>query len=241
MGIVYDDAVKAILIFVISLPALGIVGGEPVTDPKYGFNAAWIYQKEAFCSAVIISKRHVLTAAHCVADQLHEVGFESKIHQRTQTIEVINIFRHPQFNPELMQMSYPNRLVNDLAILELKQNIPKGFFPLKIYDRSIKPGEVSLFGYGKTGERGRRGQLRMKKVQIIDYLRESGEWIVSPAACGGDSGGALVNISPQGIVLMGITSRKDKRSDLPGCSAPSVQTDLIHQKAWIQINSLSLY
>jgi NADPH2 dehydrogenase len=112
-----------------------------------------------------------------------------------------------------MSEPYPNKKVNDIAILELTSPIPLKFKPVRIYSYIDRPGKLVLLGYGDSVGKSSLNILNFKQVNIVDYLMESNEWVLSPAACGGDSGGPLIYQMNDEVMLLGITSRADKRDD----------------------------
>tara|TARA_R110002072_G_scaffold534_7_gene4098 strand:+ start:7938 stop:8639 length:702 start_codon:yes stop_codon:yes gene_type:complete len=215
----------------------GIVGGELVghTDPLSYHVVSWAYQKKSFCSGVIIGKRRILTAAHCVSGGLDEIAFGQDVN-KAKFIPVVHARVHTYFTPSKMSMKLPNAMINDIAVLTLKENIPSPYKAVSIYNDLDDTGDIYLYGYGKTSVNGAMGLLHRKKVELIDYFVPSGEWVTSQAACGGDSGGPLIYTNKKEVYLLGITSRSDKRFEGQPCNGPSVQTDLRHQRWWLNGN-----
>lgn len=227
---------KLLILLILNISSWAIVDGQKVEnrDKLANFMVSWAYKKNLFCSGVIISRRKVLTAAHCVSGGLDEIVFDTHVSQSSFSIPVIKAEIHPDYAPEKMKMPYPNTAVNDLVILTLRKDIPRRYHPIKLYDSITSKGKALLLGYGKNSAQGKMGTLRYREVKVTDYLVESGEWITTEAACGGDSGGALIYQTKSEVLLLGITSRSDKRVQLGECKGPSVQTDIIHQSQWIK-------
>lgn len=221
-----------IILLILSFQAISIINGQRVSlNSKFeSFNASWNLEGSHFCSGVVISQQYILTAAHCASDQLHSVRFGNK----SQQFRISRVFIHPFYRKHLLSARRPSQQVNDLAVLELARVIPQAVEPITIYSELSLPGRALLFGYGKESNSGQMGTLRYKRLNIIDYFVESGEWVTSFAACGGDSGGPLVFEDEEGeLKLIGITSRSDPRDNIRHCIGPAIQTDLIHQRWWL--------
>lgn len=99
-----------------------IAGGRPADPGEYPWMAALITQKAAtgaFCGGVLITDRHVLSAAHCsnrirIQDlyvRLGEYSFEMANETRTRDFRVAEIRQHVDFDATTYE--------NDIAILKL--------------------------------------------------------------------------------------------------------------------------
>lgn len=99
-----------------------IAGGRPADPGEYPWMAALITRKEAvgaFCGGVLITDRHVLSAAHCsnrikiqeLFIRLGEYSFETANETRTRDFRVAEIRQHSDFDAATYE--------NDIAILKL--------------------------------------------------------------------------------------------------------------------------
>lgn len=106
---------KILIAIFLPLISFAIVGGQRVSDDSIysRFSAYWSYNGRSYCSGVIISKKLILTAAHCVGDRLNKIGLGVK--DKLYSVKRVHV--HPYFRPDLMCEPYPNKKVNDIAIL----------------------------------------------------------------------------------------------------------------------------
>lgn len=99
-----------------------IAGGRPADPGEYPWMAALITSRTAtgaFCGGVLITDRHVLSAAHCsnrikIQDlyvRLGEYSFESANETRTRDFRVAEIRQHAEFDAATYE--------NDIALLKL--------------------------------------------------------------------------------------------------------------------------
>lgn len=110
-----------------------VIGGDKVTRGEWPYVAALFYtqQQKFFCAGTLITKEHVVTAAHCLQNkhesnilEPHELVVYLGKHSLNSTFErgsvpayVSRIFLHPNWNKDT------ERFDNDIAILVLDQSI----------------------------------------------------------------------------------------------------------------------
>jgi secreted trypsin-like serine protease len=177
-----------------SLSVRGIIGGH--LDRSNFHCIVRVKQNRSECSAVVISERLILTAAHCVDDPVNGV---------------IRIADHNnKFLGKSVKYFYDNRYDNnfkthDIAIIlsDRDINLPKPSLP-DINDDFLG-NTVSFSGYGVDYEDPDDSRDRKWGSGIV-VDKEDGNYIVSESedtiSCFGDSGGGLF----YGNTLIGINS-----------------------------------
>jgi trypsin len=194
-----------------------IVGGFPVPQGTFRFMTFVEIEKEGgtfLCGGSLINPSFVLTAAHCVVDDLGEVVDpdaltlaigRANLNEITQgnLRGAIAVNPHPDFNPETF--------ANDVAVLELDAAVPKDIArPLRIAKTSDTRLDATgldalVAGWGTTSSGGVTSeQLLEANLQLVSdsscaaaYGAEFQPDVMICAAlpgrdsCQGDSGGPL--------------------------------------------------
>ncbi|XP_034480579.1 proclotting enzyme-like isoform X2 [Drosophila innubila] len=224
-------------------PPLAVQGGIEAKKGNYPWIALLFYgdeySSEHRCAGSLITKRHVITAAHCIREDLsfarlgeHDVSTDED--GPHVDIPIVKTAIYPHFN----------RLTRrgDIAILYLERNVDK-FQPIclphspKLRSKSFVGEHAYVAGWGSTREGGKNvAVLQEVALDVFDneacrhgfaqFYRNFTEDQFDKAivcagvleggkdSCQGDSGGPLISMVPRhliGIVSNGI-----------GCGKPGV-------------------
>lgn len=182
-----------------------IMGGLiPPQDHPGTFNTVALIKsadQKIFCTGSIATKRLIITAKHCLEEKgLND--FEVFFGASTNDLEAGVRIKPKRFNvryPNGWHLSFPSA---DIAWIELEEDAPAGFRPLRILTEAseLVPGsEMALVGYGNSSEidgqvyAGDKLFTTTKFQRYFDHQRfqdvllfkgEKGQ-----GACHGDSGG----------------------------------------------------
>jgi trypsin len=157
-----------------------IIGGNNVEDPnRYPYFA--LMNGSGLCGAVLISKRFVLTAAHCVgSDNDFEIGISemdsfiqswfSESDSGGTEYPYKRGFVHPNYDDDTLH--------NDIAIYELEQDVPENlpYIRLEQYPVKIPGTQMTVVGFGDTDP--------SEFIDVMsDYLLETTVDYVSKTDC----------------------------------------------------------
>ncbi|XP_050297325.1 hyaluronan-binding protein 2-like isoform X2 [Anthonomus grandis grandis] len=206
------------------------------------------YTEIHWCGGSIISEIFILTAGHCLDEQLifariAQIELDDFSENHTYSVTIRKVYLYPYYYKDLNS-------VNDLALVELVT-------PL-VFDSSVQPiklpefnttvpilEEASIIGWGMVNESLREPSPILQKADVTifpdfyceyflgaDYLVDqmlcAGDLLNTRGHCSGDSGGPLVVDGIQwGIVSWSIK---------PCISAPGVYTSLANStyRSWIR-------
>jgi len=174
-----------------------VVGGRDEGGALMRASVMVLDSRGGVCSAVVVARDVVLTAAHCVtgADQ-HRVHFRDEDGQPA-LIAPSAVAVHPGYDPKAVET---RRRSIDLALVRLPKGLPARFEPAALSDDGAVKGEtVTLggWGVGREDEAHPSGRFRAASLSAVEPYGPSRIliWAQDPrgaaGACRGDSGGPI--------------------------------------------------
>ena len=178
-------------------PAFAVIGGQE-TPAMRAHLMMIVSDHGSLCSAVVIDRRTVLTAAHCVFNQ-----GSYRLHWRDENgqpvlVEPARIVLHPDYHADAAKTR--QRSI-DLAVLTSKDDLPAFFVPVPMVPAATPPPAkdqpLTIAGYGLTQEHDPNSAGRIHTV-TLPVITPYGQgrvlvWLGNQraGACGGDSGGGI--------------------------------------------------
>ena len=199
----------------------GRSGGMPLFDLGH-----------SFCTATVISKRALLTAAHCIQEfdprsrtksasfilpdsRNFIASFGLKVGKEGQWTRAKKVIPHPEWDPMQTLSGNPMKAPHDIGVIILESDIPSDYKPVAVADTNFPLEEnqtVTLVGYGVTLSRRnnntgtlREVQTSLQSIDKANQLLTVGSWM--KGACAGDSGGPMYAQDASGKWhVIGVTS-----------------------------------
>lgn len=171
-----------------------------------------------YCSAVVLARDVLLTAAHCFNDKsrrayaLFSTAYNPRVSNKQQPlIKIRRIAIHAEYSQEkgdaydekilkaeqAEQLVSPGKPLYDIALAYLDEKIPDSYLPTPLAGGSIDftNGVITTAGYGCTTTvcRGKTNILRKMPMNYVKTFPEAGMVVLSAGprhgSCAGDSGG----------------------------------------------------
>ncbi|PBC25530.1 Plasma kallikrein [Apis cerana cerana] len=189
------------------------------------------YETGMICGATIISKRYVLTAAHCVTDEnstelaivVGEHDWSSRTETKATVLHSINkVIIHPNYDV----IEKDDWQINDIALLKTEKDIKfddkvgPACLPFQHFLDSFAGSDVTVLGWGHTSFKGKLSRILQKAtlsmLTQVECHKYYGNIMVNAMcayakgkdACQMDSGGPVLWQNPRTkrLVNVGITS-----------------------------------
>lgn len=230
---------------VTSGPGLGIIGGQNATQNYPGMSAMQVIFPGlgvAKCGAALVNQWFLLTAAHCVSDQLvapvpvampgGNVAARVGSNDRT-TGGVIVTGKRVYLYPEWMWgVNWPNGPVSDLALVELAAPVPAALMPISDGRQISEADLIRLIGWGLTAYPGttlpailqQSDTVQLPASMCAETIFGPGDLCVGGGACYGDSGSPALQMDHKRWASIGIASRGASADN--GCGGVAAYTDL---------------
>ena len=216
--------------------AHAIVGGAEDRGPLSRASVMVLSSKGGMCSAVVVARDVVLTAAHCVTG-----ASDHRVHFRAEDGTPVLIVpkakaTHPGYDAKAVEGRRPSI---DLALLQLPDPLPGRFEAASLSAAGVPGGSSLAFGgYGvaREGDGRSTGTFRIVGLNLVEPYGPSRILVWArptqgaAGACEGDSGGPIARHGASAVFAVSTWAKGAKGRD---CGEYSQGVLLGPQRAWI--------
>jgi hypothetical protein len=210
-----------------------IIDGRPATASEIGATVALVGRDGYnFCSGTLVAPDVVVTAAHCLYtpgryEEFGPLETADNVFVAAGVMDALDASGGDVYSVRLLAAhsafpagdpESPDPLIDemDIGVLVLSEPV-RDVTPVPVLhpselDAVLVPGRMmGAAGFGTTDPRGERENSRLH-VASLPYVRRSAYELIAgegggPDTCYGDSGGPLYGNTPDGLRLVGVTSR----------------------------------
>jgi hypothetical protein len=203
-----------------------IVGGNP-SDESH--DAVVVVSRSSFleyCTGVVVAPRVVLTARHCLLGPPVETGFYQECWEPALTLdgfvwdpEIVGIIVGRQkplsiatYGAEIHTPDELDLCLHDLALLELREELPVAPLPLRLGGPPLLGEAGTLVGWGYTATDEPYlpdpRQQRDTRVEMLGsgfyerstYFINSNSFVAGEGGCNGDEGAPLISAATGAVI-----------------------------------------